>query len=206
MPLAPGHSKHVISNNISEMVKSGYPQKQAVAASLSNARRHPYAIGGQVLPDVLSAVGDVVGAFFGMPTIGDQGVGILSKIDGGKTNGEGVEARAMGSASGNQDTGFKRGGLAGRKHLDAGGLPPTEMEQRSADSAFHGSGLFNSLGSGRTDIHNRDVPAGGYVVPADVVSGLSEGNTMGGSAIIDRMMNTGPQGVKPGTGDRKSVV
>lgn len=39
MPLTPGNSRDVVSKNISEMVKSGHPQNQAVAASLSNARR-----------------------------------------------------------------------------------------------------------------------------------------------------------------------
>ena len=41
MPLKPGSSSKTKSANISEMVHSGYDQKQAVAASLENARRHP---------------------------------------------------------------------------------------------------------------------------------------------------------------------
>jgi len=39
MPLHPGKSRKVISENIREMVESGHPQKQAVAAALNNARR-----------------------------------------------------------------------------------------------------------------------------------------------------------------------
>lgn len=39
MPLKKGKSKKVVSENISEMMHSGYPQKQAVADSLNQARK-----------------------------------------------------------------------------------------------------------------------------------------------------------------------
>ncbi len=37
MPLKSGKSRKVVSENISEMVKSGHPRNQAIAASLNKA-------------------------------------------------------------------------------------------------------------------------------------------------------------------------
>lgn len=42
MPLKSGSSRKVVSSNIREMIKSGHPRKQAVAASLHNADRGFY--------------------------------------------------------------------------------------------------------------------------------------------------------------------
>ena len=39
MPLRRGKSRKVISRNIREMIRSGHPQKQAVAAALDTARK-----------------------------------------------------------------------------------------------------------------------------------------------------------------------
>ena len=39
MPLKKGSSKATVSKNISEMVRSGHPQKQAIAAALASARK-----------------------------------------------------------------------------------------------------------------------------------------------------------------------
>lgn len=39
MPLSKGKSKKVIGKNIAEMEASGHPKKQAIAASLNEARK-----------------------------------------------------------------------------------------------------------------------------------------------------------------------
>jgi len=39
MPLKKGKSKETISKNISELRHSGYPEKQSIAISLSEARK-----------------------------------------------------------------------------------------------------------------------------------------------------------------------
>ena len=61
--------------------------------------------------------------------------------------------------------------------------------------SFNPTNMYGGTSGGRTDnIHNL-VPAGSYVMPADVVSGLGEGNSQAGAAIIDKMFSTNPHGI-----------
>lgn len=53
-------------------------------------------------------------------------------------------------------------------------------------------GLLASAGHGRTDTLPVNVPSGAYVLPADVVSGLGQGNTIAGAKVLDRVFEGMP--------------
>lgn len=93
MPLKRGKSQATISSNIREMIASGHPRDQAVAAALSTARK--------------------------------------ARADGGKVH----------------------------------------------------SGAIKSSVAGRTDHLPMHVPSGAYVIPADIISAMGEGNTLAGFKV-----------------------
>lgn len=107
MPLQKGKSQKVISSNIREMIHSGHPRNQAIAAALDTARK-AMAHGGSRRPE-------------------DKKV-------------------------------------------------------------YHGP--INTPTPGRTDRLPIHVYSGSYVIPADIVSALGEGNTMAGNEAIKRMFST----------------
>lgn len=72
------------------------------------------AFGGNLLPDIVSGIGDVVGAFFGDPMAGSQATGLLSNIDGGATK-PGLQLSSLFSH-------LKRGGFVPKHFDDGGGL------------------------------------------------------------------------------------
>jgi hypothetical protein len=69
--------------------------------------------------------------------------------------------------------------MTGRPHFDSGGIV---------------SGAINSIHGGRTDTLPISVPAGSYVLPADIVSGLpgAEGNTLAGHTMLDKLFASQP--------------
>lgn len=90
------------------------------------------------------------------------------------------------------------GGISPQGFADGGPPQAGEMgswyTRRQATDNVHSGGLFKSAVPGRTDKLDTLVPGGAYVVPADVVSGLGQGNTMAGSAVLDKMFSTAPFG------------
>ena len=110
MPLKKGSSQKIVSSNVSELVHSGHPQKQAIAIALSESRKRKA---------------------FGGP--------------------------------------FK--------------TPMAPPAPRMKGIKPH-VGPIHSAVAGRTDHLPMHVPSGSYVIPADIVSSMGEGNTMAGFKIM----------------------
>jgi hypothetical protein len=62
----------------------------------------------------------------------------------------------------------------------------------------HHEGPIHSTVAGRTDHLPMTVTSGSYVIPADVVGGLAEGNTIAGFKVLKRMFHGLPRGAGPG--------
>lgn len=83
-------------------------------------------------------------------------------------------------------------GIARTAFADGGQLPVADDPEEDTQP----SGLLHSAVAGRTDHLMVEAPAGGYVIPADVVSGLGEGNTLAGAKLIQLALQSGPYGTQ----------
>jgi hypothetical protein len=93
-----------------------------------------------------------------------------------------------------------RGGIVRR---DAGGqmsmsqaMPGWSRSQQSQEVSGAGaSGYLHGSTPGRADAILTTAPGGSHVIPADVTSGLGEGNSSAGAKIMERLLRTGPHGI-----------
>lgn len=224
MPLASGNDRATISRNIREMMASGHPRGQAIAAALHNASR--YASGGAPhAPSYATAPAAQFSSAGLIPTSG-SGAYQLDPETGALTPGTLANLQTLAQRGltigpqpappppppSNNDimasalTNFfdpssvsagsqKRGG-----RLAAGGVPSASQMapwfvHRDASEMTHPRGLVASATPGRHDVIPLSVASGSYVVPADVVSGISEGNTLAGARHLEAAMHTGPGGL-----------
>jgi hypothetical protein len=98
------------------------------------------------------------------------------------------------------------GSMPMQPHFAAGGLASAPMP---SDDPPGPQGLIHSPVAGRTDRLPMSVPADSYVIPADVVSGLGQGNTLAGSRILDALFQQQPNPApvpSPGNGPAKGLA
>lgn len=78
--------------------------------------------------------------------------------------------------------------------------------RNSAREIYHPGGLINSSTAGRTDRLPLSVATNSYVMPADVVSGLGQGNTLAGANVLSHALSVGPFGTQlPRAGGRSTM-
>lgn len=102
-----------------------------------------------------------------------------------------------------------RGGRVAR--APGGGVPSAAQmapwfTRSEAHGMDHPNGLIHSSVPGRTDQIPMSVAAGSHVIPADVVAGLGEGNTLAGAHALDMALHTGPGGIRLPSMPRRSTI
>jgi hypothetical protein len=98
---------------------------------------------------------------------------------------------------------MRHGGEVARQHFDMGGMSSSQETPFWARAEARGEdqGLIHAYSPGRTDTMNMEPLAGSYIIPADVISGIGEGNTLAGAAAMDRALSTGPHGIPEPRGE-----
>lgn len=87
-------------------------------------------------------------------------------------------------------------GGGGLGMVKAPAMTPTWQEKAEARSMTKGP-ILSSV-PGRTDAHATHVPSGSYVIPADIVSGRGQGNTIAGASALQKLFKMGPYGSPAG--------
>lgn len=259
MPLQAGSSRDVISSNIREMIASGHPQRQAVAASLENARRHPREAGGMIphlqtggtTTDTFGGMVDPTSSTLGGMTPSTQTMNpivrslvqrysslpveklqeLSAMMGSGTTQGKIIasvlrqkqlmpqQQQTQGQQTQGQSsflpqqlsqamqpqtqvqgtTGAMQPQTQGGGSGFAGGgsmlgvpmsmaIPQWTRHQEATTGFLHGNTF------GRADAIKTQAPAGSYVLPADHIAGLGQGNSLAGANVVQKMMSTGPFG------------
>lgn len=85
------------------------------------------------------------------------------------------------------------------------GLAPQPVTPIGKASKFH-VGAIKAMVAGRTDHLPMHVPTGSYVVPADIVSSIGEGNTENGFEILDYMIKSRTGGKKDYSGSQPVAI
>lgn len=180
MPLIKSGSKQAISTNIREMVHSGRPQKQAIAIAMSNARKYgkKFAEGGDVDEKTRQA-----------------GLAKLKARMGGDTPWYMQKESPRGVATNKylnmSDARYVDMKVPRREGFASGGSP---WEERASGRALSHEGMIKSPVPGRTDALPITVGGGAYILPADHLAAIGQGNSIAGGQIANQMLGLSKKG------------
>lgn len=223
MPLEHSSSNSARSNNIRELVHAGYPQKQAVAIGFSEQRRNRAGGGAlsafedmlsgvfknapnRLPPELSKSMSEVPGGFSKMS--GDM-MGSMpqmspsSPLSTAMTNGmsrlapipqnSGIAPQPAHNNVIGMSPVASQNRADGGFSMQKGPHLSSTWQNRAEARSMHTGPVLSSV-PGRTDNHPAHVPSGSYVVPADVVSGRGQGNTLAGTKALQAMFKMGPYG------------
>lgn len=81
-----------------------------------------------------------------------------------------------------------------RAHKAGGGAASPPFYARAEAKGLEHAGMIHSPVSGRTDKLPMSVKSGAYVVPADAVSAIGQGNSLAGANGLNKLLRMGPYG------------
>lgn len=89
------------------------------------------------------------------------------------------------------------GGMLG---VPMGDASPWWTRQEQSAASRPATGFLSGTTPGRADALHTQAPGGSYVVPADVMAGLGEGNSLAGAKVMDMIVRSGPMGIPQAQG------
>jgi len=116
---------------------------------------------------------------------------------------QGMQAAPQQSA-GMQPQGFAMGGSPLGVSMSMADPPWVRQEQSSLNRPA--SGFLAGSTAGRADSIKTQAPSGAFVLPADVVAGLGEGNSLAGARVVQDMLSTGPHGTPMPRGGGRNTI
>lgn len=193
MPLIKSSSDAAFKTNVAEMIRAGHPRDQALAASYRVKRGK--ADGGPVDPDVQKIMDDnkmrnLVHYYLGKPQGRAMGGPPQMPMQMPPPTMHMPSPTMQPPMQGARPpmAGMPPGGMPMMppRRFALGGAPAPWFVRNEARSMMHAGPVMSAV-PGRTDKHNINVAAGSYVLPADHVSSLGQGNTQAGFATLGRM-------------------
>ena len=203
-----------MERNIHEMYESGHPARVAVAAALSNADRHPRRTAGGIIPAQAISRSPSgwhprhyqIGGQLPQGAMNPQIAGLIQQMQQmtpqqlqavtaqtGPNSPQGLLAQRILQSKGMPGAGTSPSTVAPAmsqppvpsRMFARGGAPPADVSRGT-------TGFLHSQTPGRTDHLRISAPSGSYVVPADIVSGIGEGNSNAGAPLLMRALMMGP--------------